>query len=336
MKNKILLTGAFGNVGRSTLDELLKRGYKNIRIFEIKSKENKRIAKRYKKKVDVFFGDLRNPQDVAKSLKDIDVIIHLAAIIPPLADKYPNLAREVNVGGTANLLEEMKKLPIKPKILFSSSISVYGDRLNNPYIKINDPLIPSEGDEYAKTKIAAETLIQNSEFDWAIFRLTYITKLSKLQIDPLLFHMPLDTKIEICCSRDVALAIANAVECPKIWGGIYHIGGGEECRTNFREYLNVMTDLYGLGEKLLPEEAFAKDNFHCGFYETGNSQQLLNYQRHSLKDYYRAVKRKLIHVRRTIKIFYFIVHPIARMYLLSQSKYYKKFKKTSKNSILIT
>ena len=41
---KVLLTGAFGNVGLSTLEELLKRNY-DIRIFDIKTKRNKRLAK---------------------------------------------------------------------------------------------------------------------------------------------------------------------------------------------------------------------------------------------------------------------------------------------------
>ena len=104
---KILLTGPFGNVGLSTLEELLKRGYL-IRIFDVKNSKNRQLARRYKGKVEIFWGDLRNSSDVEKAIKGCDTIIHLAAIIPPLADKKPKLAEAVNVGGTINIIKAME------------------------------------------------------------------------------------------------------------------------------------------------------------------------------------------------------------------------------------
>ncbi|MHA1727711.1 MAG: NAD-dependent epimerase/dehydratase family protein, partial [Promethearchaeota archaeon] len=326
----ILLTGAFGNVGMSTLKELVKRGY-NIRAFEVWSLKNKKAARKFKQKIEIFWGDLRNYSDVEKAVKDVDVVIHLAAIIPPIADENHELARDVNIGGTKNIIQALEKLSQQTKLIFSSSISVYGDRLKNPYIKLEDPLKPSPGDYYAVTKLQCEDMIRHSHLDWAIFRLTYITSVEKLEMDPLLFHMPLNTSIEICWNKDVAYALANAIEC-EVWGEILHIGGGKNCRTSFRDYLNKMTELYGLGKDLLPGEAFAKDNFHCGYYDTKKSQKLLKYQRHSLNNFYKAVKNKLKHLRRFFKLFYFIIRPSARLYLLSRSEYYKK-KNESKSAM---
>jgi nucleoside-diphosphate-sugar epimerase len=298
-----------------------------VRIFELKTPKNRKIAKKYRKNklVEIIWGDLRNFNDVERAVQDIDIVIHLGAIIPPLADIKPELAEAVNVYGTNNIIQAMeKKVKKKPKLIFTSSISVYGDRINNPYIKSDDPLTPSTGDFYAETKIRCEGMIRHSSLDWSIMRLSYITSISKLEMDPLMFHMPLKTSIEICCSKDVGYALVNAIECEEIWGGTFHIGGGVDCRTNFREYLNEMTDLFGLGKNLLPDEAFATKDFHCGFYDTEKSQKLLKYQRHTLSDYYQAVKRKMVHLRRTLKLFKFIVRPSARLYLLSQSAFYKK------------
>ena len=289
---KILLTGAFGNVGSSTLKELIKRNY-DIRIFDIKNRRNKRLALKYKKDIEIFWGDLRNYKDIEKAVSDVDVVIHVAAIIPPLADKKPKFAESVNVGGTKNLVKAMEKLPKKPKLVFTSSVAVYGDRLENPYITLEDKPNPNHHDEYAKQKIKGEEIIMNSSLEWVILRLTYIVSLNKLQMDPLMFEMPLDTSIEICDSNDVGLALTNAVENHEIWGRILHIAGGERCRISYRNYLNQMFDIFGICFDELPEEAFSKRGFHCGFMSTEISQALLIYQRYTLDDYFDAVNWKV-------------------------------------------
>ncbi|MFW9827391.1 MAG: NAD-dependent epimerase/dehydratase family protein [Candidatus Thorarchaeota archaeon] len=317
---KILLTGAFGNVGLSTLKELVNRNY-DVRIFDIKNRRNMRLALKYKKDLEIFWGDLRNYKDVEEAVSDIDVVIHVAAIIPPLADKKPKFAESVNVGGTKSLLKAMEKLPIKPKLIFTSSVAVYGDRLENPYITLADKPNPNPHDEYAKQKIKCEEIIMNSSLEWVILRLTYIVSLNKLQMDPLMFEMPLDTSIEICDSNDVGLALTNAVESHEIWGRILHIAGGERCRIPYRDYLNQMFDIFGVCFDELPEEAFSKKGFHCGFMSTEISQALLNYQRYTLDDYFDAVKKKVAISR----LFTYTFKPIVQKFLLNKSHYYRDF-----------
>ncbi len=317
---KVLLTGAFGNVGLSTLKELIKRNH-DIRVFDIRTKRNKRLANKYNEEIEVVWGDLRNYNDVEKAISDRELVIHVAAIIPPLADKKPKFAESVNVGGTSNIIEAMGYQPNKPKLIFTSSVSVYGDRLENPLINTEDPLNPNPDDEYAKQKIKCEELIKNSSLEWVIFRLTYIVSLNKLQMDPLMFEMPLDTCIEICDTNDVGLALANTVDNEKIWGEIMHIAGGERCRISYREYLYEMLDIFGIGHEFLPEEAFRRDRgFHCGFMTTDKSQALLNYQRYTLDDYFNAVRKKVAFSR----FFTTMFKSIAQKYLLNKSHYYKE------------
>ena len=317
---KVLLTGPFGNVGLSTLQELLKRNH-DIRVLDIKTKKNRRIAKNYNDQVEIYWGDIRNYKVVEKAVSGRDVIIHTAAIIPPLADKKPKFAYSVNVGGTSNIIEAMQNQPQKPKIIFTSSIAIYGDRLENPLIRPIDPPNPNPNDEYAKQKLSCEEIIRNSRLKWAIFRLTYIVSTNKLQMNPLMFEMPLDTFIEICDTKDVGYALANAVETDEIWGEILHIAGGERCRISYREYLNEMMDIFGIGADFLPEEAFSKKGFHCGFMTTIKSQRLLNYQRHTLDDYFSDVRKKVA----VSRLFIMMFRPIARKYLLSKSDYYRKY-----------
>ena len=317
----VLLTGAFGNVGRSTLNALIGKGH-TVRVFDVDTPQNRRFAKEFGNhpQVDIMWGDLRDPDDVMNAFDTIDVVLHLAAIIPPLADKNPELAQAVNVGGTKNVLKAMKAQIHPPRLIYTSSISVYGDRISNPLIKLTDPPAPNDDDEYAKSKLAAEHLIQSSTISWAIFRLTYIVSPEKLQMDPLMFHMPLETSLEICHTKDVGLALANAVECEKIWGGMFHIAGGEKCRTTYKDYLERMMEIFGLGRTWLPDEAFSTGKFHCGYMDTTLSQALLQYQEHTLEDYYTEVQEKVRYKRWLTRLFRWIV----RRQIVNQSEFYKR------------
>lgn len=317
---KILLTGAFGNVGQSTLKELLKRHY-NIRVFEIKNRKNRRIASTYKNQIEILWGDLRNPKDVDRAVHECDVIIHVAAIIPPLADKKPKLAELVNVKGTFNVIEAIKKQKKKPKLIFTSSVAIYGDRLNNPLIKPTDPINPNPDDEYAKQKVKCEEMIRKSGLNWVICRLTYIVSIDKLQLDPLMFEMPLETCIEICDTKDVGYALANAVENDDVCGETLHIAGGERCRISYGDYLKEMLDIFGIGGNALPDEAFSTKGFHCGFMATDKSQFHLKYQRHTIDDYFNEVRKK----KAISRFFITLVRPFAKKYILNKSEYYKEY-----------
>jgi len=315
---KVLLTGAFGNVGLSTLEELIRKGHE-VRAFDLKNGKNLKISRRYESKSEIIWGDLREREEVEKAVEGQEVVIHTAAIIPPLADRNPELAEAVNVGGTLNIIRAMENQPEKPKLIYTSSIAIYGDRRKSPLIKPTDFPHPNPDDEYAKQKLKCENLIRKSKLEWAIFRLTYIVSPDKLQMDPLMFRMPLDTCLEICHTKDVGLALANAVESDQIWGKVMHIAGGEKCRITYKEYIDQMMEIFGLGKNFLPPEAFSKSDFHCGFMTTEESQSLLNYQRHTLDDYFKEVKQKVKFKRYFMRAF----KPLIRIWLLRQSPYYR-------------
>jgi nucleoside-diphosphate-sugar epimerase len=319
---KVLVTGAFGNVGMSTVRELIQQGHK-VRIFDVPSRKNKRAAKKLATAVDVRWGDITRYSNVEEAATGMDVIIHLAAVIPPLADKKPDLAEKVNVTGTENVVRAIEATTPHPKLVFTSSIAVYGDRLLNPFISLEDKLAPNQDDHYALHKIRCEQLIKSSAIEWVIFRLSYIVSVNKLKMDPIMFDIPLATSFEICDTADVGLALANAVTNPSVWGETLHIAGGEKCRISYREYLKKMLDLFGVGDNFLPENAFKKHGFHCGFMDTHKSQALLHYQRATLSDYFTQVKNKM----RIRRFFIRMVRSIAQRVLFLRSPYYHDFHK---------
>ncbi|MFX1590176.1 MAG: NAD-dependent epimerase/dehydratase family protein [Promethearchaeota archaeon] len=320
---KVLLTGAFGNVGLSTLTELIKLNY-YVRAFDLKTKKNQRIVNKYKNIIDVFWGDLRNFNEVLRAVKDIDVIIHLATIIPPLSEQNPKLAYEINVKGTNKLIKAANSLESKPKFIFTSSISVFGPQMNNPPPRTSDdPVIPT--DNYTEHKIKCEELIKNSGLPWTILRLAAVMPFNfDMKLASMLFEIPLDQRIEIISIQDVGKAIANAVKANTL-GKILLIGGGEDCKLYQKEFVKGIFGTLGIG--MIPETSFRipkKNNewFYTDWLDTEESQKLLNYQTTTFNDYLITLKNKFGFKRHLLRS----LSPIIKHYLVKTSPYYESQK----------
>lgn len=286
-KKTVLLTGAAGAVGVETLRELVRRKDQyTVRALEVRNKRTEKSLRSFRDDVEIIWGDLTDRASFEAQVIGVDAVIHLAAIIPPLADQQPALAERVNVQGTRNLIKALQQFSPQAFLLYSSSVSVYGDRVANPWIRVTDPLCPSEGDYYAVTKIRAEQLVKDSGLAWSIFRLTGIFNPHQ-KIDPLFFHMPLNTCIEMATTRDTGYALAQALEHQvELQGRTFNLGGGEACRVVYRDLLNGCFARTGLGEVDFPAEAFAEQNFHCGYFaDSDDLERILHFQRDSFKDY---------------------------------------------------
>jgi nucleoside-diphosphate-sugar epimerase len=288
---KVLVTGAFGNVGRSSLAALLSRG-DEIRILEAPTPRNRRLAKRFGKGCELLFGDIRDPATVRAAVRGVDAVCHLAALIPPAADRDARLARSINVGGTAALIDAAKAEARAPRLVLASSIAVYGDRLRDFWIRTGDPLEPNADDAYGASKVEAERLLRESGLPFVILRLSYIVWKKKLACDPIMFRMPPQTKIEVCHTEDTGRAFAAAIHEEKAAGRTFDIGGGPSCRTTYRDYLDRMFALFGLRDsRRLPDSAFASCGFHCGWYaDSEEAEALLGFRKKDIEDYYAEVK----------------------------------------------
>jgi nucleoside-diphosphate-sugar epimerase len=316
---KVLLTGAFGNVGTSTLEELVKQGH-TVRCFDLRTKANEKAARRFGDQIEVVWGDLRRPEDVAAAVRDQEVVVHLAFIIPKMSatgvesEARPDWAREVNAGGTRNLLSAMKTLPRPPKIIFASSYHIYGRTQGQPPPRtVSDPIQPIE--HYSRHKAECEHQVKTSGLEWAILRLAATLPLA-IKLDPGMFDVPLDNRMEYVHTRDVGLAMANAVSSEEVWGKALLIGGGHRCQYYYREIVGRILEATGVG--MLPEEAFGTTPFPTDWIDTTESQTLLDYQQRDLGDYIQEMVALLGYRRHLIRLF----RPIVRRWLLKKSPYF--------------
>src|SRR4051812_37085112 len=115
---KALVTGASGFVGRTLIERLLASQH-HVRGF---ARTTSRVEPLRRLGVELCYGDLGDPESLARAVRGLDVVFHTAARVGVWG--RPEEYREANVIGTRNLLEAMRRAGVARLIHFSS-ISVY-------------------------------------------------------------------------------------------------------------------------------------------------------------------------------------------------------------------
>ena len=335
---RILITGAFGNIGKAVIEEASKRHHEVI-VFEIENKKTRKDACKYREKIkDVFFGDIRNFEDVNKAVRECDAVIHLAAIIPPVSKKHRELTMTVNYGGTVNLINAIKEIKRTIPFIFTSSASVMGPtQLQNKLVGRNDPLVITGN--YEESKVKCEDFLKENADNYLIFRLAGVlptfSALSFLSALPYLeeiFDMHPDMRPEMIMAEDVATALVTGGE--KLKSGVtpknqaYILGGGEKNGWRLRggELLSL---LFGSLSLPVPDQKyFTQDinTYHLDWYETKEAQQEFDFQNHSIDDYFKHMKKTF----RIFKLPIILFRKIILKKIVKTSPYYDK---TAENQV---
>lgn len=311
---RVLLTGAFGTVGRWVLRELLRQGHEPT-VLELDSPHNRKIAAQFHG-VTLRWGDLRDPVVVTEAVQGQDLVIHLGAVLPPLADEQPALATAVNVGGTRHVIEACRAQPAPPRLIHGSSGEVYGaTRHLAPPRRVGDARVAVN--HYSATKIQAEELVEASGLDHVIIRFSAVIDIALRSSHPMMFDFPVDVRMEVLHAADAALGVVNCIGNEAVWGrgAVLPLAGGERCRTTYGGFVNRMLETLGVGA--MPEEAFTPDDYPSDWHDTAESQRLLQYQRASLDDICRETQA-LLGWRR---LFVPLARPFVRRSILRLSRH---------------
>jgi NAD dependent epimerase/dehydratase len=156
---KILITGASGFIGSHLTEKLVNLGH-TVRVIVPYNVENSwgwldYLDAKIKKNLEVISGDICDQDLINKSVKDVDVVFHLAALISiPYSYISPRSYVSVNITGTLNLLEAARTHSVE-LIVNTSTSEVYGSSQYSPI----DELHPLNAQSpYAASKIAADQL----------------------------------------------------------------------------------------------------------------------------------------------------------------------------------
>ena len=154
---KVIVTGGFGFIGKTLINELLA---KNVGVIVIEHPNIKKPSEL--KNIEVAYCDITNISDInALNFKNVDALIHLAAQSSgPRSFHKPHHDINLNILGTLNIIDLCKKNSIG-RILFASSFVVYGDKSNNADLAINENECCNPKSIYANSKFYCENLLKN-------------------------------------------------------------------------------------------------------------------------------------------------------------------------------
>lgn len=159
---KVLVTGADGFIGSHLTEALLEKEYQ-VKAFTYYNSFNSwgwldSLPKEKLNEIEIFSGDIRDPNGVREAMRGVEGVFHLAALIAiPFSYHSPDSYVDTNIKGTLNVLQAARELGTE-RIMITSTSEVYGTA---QYVPI-DEKHPFQGQSpYSATKIGADRLAES-------------------------------------------------------------------------------------------------------------------------------------------------------------------------------
>lgn len=279
MSEPILITGGAGSVGRLLVQRCREAG-QPVRIFDLPVCDFRGLEGEVG--IEVAKGDITDAATVEQAVHGVGAVMHLAALLPPASEANRDRTFAINVEGTSTILRAMEAGAKDAVLVFSSSVSTYGDtRAEPPPVRVEHP--QTALDIYAESKIASEGRIRESSVDAVILRIAGIS-VPVLQEPPEVWPFTAEQRLEMVHRDDVVTALYQALVTPGARGKTLNIGGGATWQTTGSQYVQDHFELIGVPVEMA---AFRGDDEPgwVDWYDSAEAQQLLAYQEHSYEMY---------------------------------------------------
>jgi len=237
---------------------------------------------------EILRGDITRSAAVQQSVEGVSAVIHLAALLPPASERRHELTFAVNVEGTLRMAKALKKANPDAPLVFSSSVSTYGDTTGGK-LPITVDHSQQALDIYAESKIAAERSLRESCPNAVILRISGIS-VPSVQSPPEVWPFMADQRIEFVHRDDVVTALCNAAMMREAKGSVFNIAGGATWRTRGKNYVKDYYDLLGVP---IEEARFQERPGWCDWYDTKESQRILRYQSTSYQVYLGQIRDEI-------------------------------------------
>ncbi len=159
---KVLLTGADGFIGSHLAERLLEGGC-DVRAFVYYNSFNSwgwldTLPKETRDRLEIFAGDIRDPNGVRTAMREIDTVFHLAALIAiPFSYHSPDSYLETNVRGTLNVIQAAREMGTR-RVLVTSTSEVYGTA---QFVPITEAHPKQPQSPYSASKIGADCIAES-------------------------------------------------------------------------------------------------------------------------------------------------------------------------------
>jgi nucleoside-diphosphate-sugar epimerase len=270
MSGRVLITGGAGSVGRSLVARLRQEG-RAVRVFDLPGLDYTGLEGA--DGVEVVRGDITDADAVRRAVEGVDAVIHLAAILPPASERDRARTFAVNVDGTAHLARALEALAPHAVLVFSSSVSTYGDTTHEPPpVRVDHA--QRALDVYAESKIVGEQVVRAARVPWVILRIAGIA-VPAFQEPPAVWPFMPEQRLELVHRDDVVTAIHRAATIPQAQRKIFNVAGGPTWQMTGQRYVEALYALMGVP---LEEARYRDTPGWVDWYDTRDSQRLLAYQ----------------------------------------------------------
>jgi nucleoside-diphosphate-sugar epimerase len=287
MIGPILITGGAGSVGRRLVQRCRADGY-SVRVFDLPVCNFAGLEG--EAGIDVIKGDITDPATVERAVQGAGAVLHLAALLPPASEANRERTFAINVQGTANIMKAMETHASDAVLVFSSSVSTYGNTTAEaPPIRVSHS--QTALDIYAESKIAGEQLLRKTALGTVVLRIAGIT-VPELQEPPTVWPFTAEQRLEMVHRDDVVTALYKALITPAVRGKVLNVAGGPTWQTTGRQYVIDQYEILGVPLEMASFRSADQAGW-VDWYDTEESQRLLGYQEHTYTDYLDTLRREV-------------------------------------------
>ncbi len=256
---KVLVTGGAGFIGSHIVESWLSEDH-SVRVLDNLESGSLENLDEFRKEASFRFieGDIRKEKDVVEAVEGVDAVFHEAAVTSvPVSVKNPDMTRDVNVGGTVNLLVKCEEFGVD-KFVFASSCAVYGEAENLP---IDEETQLEPNSPYARSKLLGEEhVLERESLDSVVLRyfnvygprqsggryagviVKFIDRLRE-GVSPIIYGDGEQTR-DFIYVKDIVRANLLALRREEANGEVFNVGGGVEISINelCRKLLKIMNN----------------------------------------------------------------------------------------------
>ena len=246
--SNILVTGGAGYIGSVLTRKLVSSKY-NVKVLDSLIFGQDGISDLVSNNsVKLFSDDIRNKKILTDLLKDVDCVVHLAAIVgEPLCSKIPEIAKQINELATKQIIDSCKKVGVR-RFIFASTCSNYGSALET----VNEDTPLESLSLYSETKVKSELNVLNSQdknFEPCVLRFATAYGLSpRMRFDLLLQEF----------IRDALIDKKISIFGPNHWRPLVHVDDiASSCIIAIENSENISGEVYNVGDN---EQNYTKKN----------------------------------------------------------------------------
>lgn len=284
---KVLVTGAAGCIGTQVIKYLLAEGKYEITALDLKNKTVFKRLRRFKKRINILYGDIGDRVLIEALVKSHDVIIHLASALPPLSDMKKGLAEIVEYDNTENIIRAISYYNPKCHLMYASTTSMYKEKEN---VTVKTKIELDDYDYFSLAKLRTEQLIKEKLKNYTIYRIPLV--LGYMDDDIFMYHVKKNSIVDVVTKEDIAYAFVKGIQnLDKLNKKTFNVTSEETIL--FKDLLINILKIRGLSFKYVLSRLFLEKNYYSPVCKDRDElEEIIHYRNDSLIEYYNRLKRK--------------------------------------------